>query len=106
MNYSSDSSTDTFLYHADGSLRRMESKVHRTHNKYDTYTYDFLYGVAHQITEARIMRNGTAPTRDNSFIGDTEKYQWENGKLIKVEGFFDGKRAYVYLLNYDMAGNI
>jgi hypothetical protein len=106
LNYSSDSSIDTFFYHDNGRLHRMESKVHRGQNKYDTYIYDFSYGTAHQIAEARIMRNGNAPTRDNSFIGDTEKYQWENGKLIKVEGFFNGKRAYVYLLNYDMVGNI
>jgi hypothetical protein len=106
LNYSSGSSNDTFFYHDDGSLHRMESKVHRGANKYDTYTYEFFYGVAHQITEAHIIRNGTVPNRDNSFIGDTEKYQWENGKLIKVEGFFNNKRAYVYLLNYDISGNI
>lgn len=106
MNYSSESSIDTFFYHTDGSLHRMESKVYRGQNKYDTYVFDFFRGEANQITEARIGCNGKAPTRENSFIGDTEKYQWENGKLIRVEGFFKGQRTYLYLFNYDMANNI
>lgn len=106
MLYSSDSSEDTFAYHSNGSLRRMESKIYRGQNKFDFYEFDFVQEIPGQITEARIKRNGSVPIRNNSFIGDTEKYQWENGKLIKVEGFFKGQRAYLYLFNYDTAGNI